>query len=212
MSLPPPTTAIALLKVVRTARIQAGLAPSQIVTACRALVRRWRATAAGAAAPDGRGTAKEATSRSALPGSGPRQAHSAESWRLVPGASPAGTVQCRTNRCAPGRSGTRVLAARTGSMLACPLSTPLVMPSHRAVIACGPGTVTWTVIVSLSPGVTANSCARPVAGTARVWPFTVTVYDSPGGGGGGWPVTGWLVPPSVSGITTADATAAAATA
>jgi hypothetical protein len=95
-------------------------------------------------------------------------------------------------------------------MLACPLSTPLVMPSHRAVIAGGPGTVTSTVIVSLSPRVTVNSCGRPVAGTVRVWPFTVIVYDSPGGGGAGLLTTGWLVPPSVSG--TAAATTAAETA
>jgi hypothetical protein len=61
--------------------------------------------------------------------------------------------------------------------------------------------------VSLFPRVTVNSCGRPVAG---VWPFTV--YDSPGGRGGGLPMTGWLVPPSASGIATADATATAETA
>ena len=65
-----PTMAIALLKLVRTARIQAGLAPSQIATACRAIVRSRGATAAGDAAPDGSATAKSATSRSASPGSG----------------------------------------------------------------------------------------------------------------------------------------------
>src|SRR6266851_4569814 len=67
MSLPPPTTVIALAKVVRTARIQAGLAPSQIVTACRAIIRSRRTTAVGDVAPDGSGTAKSATSRSAFP-------------------------------------------------------------------------------------------------------------------------------------------------
>ncbi len=65
------------------------------------------------------------------------------------------------------------------------------MPSHRAVIACGPGTVTSTVIVSLSPGMMVNrGGAPPVAETARVWPFAVTVYDSPGGGGAGALMTG----------------------
>src|SRR5262249_44491719 len=111
-----------------------------------------------------------------------------------------------------GRSGARVLAARIGFILACQFSTPLVMPSHRAVIARGSGTVTSTVIVSLSPGVTVNSCARPVAGTARVWPCTVTMYDNPGGEGPGQLMTGWLGPLSTSGIATADATAATETA
>jgi hypothetical protein len=97
-------------------------------------------------------------------------------------------------------------------MSACSLSNPLMMPSHRAVIARGPGMVTSTVIVSLSPGVTVNSCAAPVAGTARVWPFTVTVYDSAGGRGASLLMTGSLGPPSVSGIATADATATAETA
>src|SRR5258708_4929886 len=41
MSLPPPTMAIALLKVVRTATIQAGLAPCPFVTACSAILRSW---------------------------------------------------------------------------------------------------------------------------------------------------------------------------
>src|SRR5258708_31375414 len=195
MSLPPPTMSIALLNVVRAARIQAGLATSQIATACRAIVRSRPATAAGDAAADGSGPAKSATSRSASPGSGPDQAHSTESWRLVPGLSPAGAVQCSTNRCAPGRSGTRELAARIGFVWAGPpgrgASMPLVMPSHRAVIACGPGTVTSTVIVSLSPGMMVNrGGAPPVAETARVWPFAVTVYDSPGGGGAGALMTG----------------------
>jgi hypothetical protein len=67
-------------------------------------------------------------------------------------------------------------------MSACPLSNPLMMPSHRAVIARGPGMVTSTVIVSLSPGVTVNSCAAPVAGTARVWPFTSPCTTVPAAG------------------------------
>lgn len=42
-----------------------------------------------------------------------------------------------------------MLAARIGFMLACPLSVPLVMPSHRALIVCRLGTVTWNFAVPL---------------------------------------------------------------
>src|SRR5712664_2245804 len=104
-------------------------------------------------------------------------------YQVVPRGSPVGTVHRSLNVCSPGVSGFRV-CARIGRMsLGVPM-TPLETPSHRAVTLgvrvvtlAWAGTVTPMLILTCSPGVTANLGIRLPCGCIADWPLTRTVND-----------------------------------